>query len=264
MKWRGQGILTAIVLICAGAYAVQWRSNMRLVDEIEGHGLPLAPYIRPVAEFVDDAGIFPQPGEVALPAPPQNGVISSVTLGEKGTLKFMLTTWTIFDGHVSFTMAPEVNVGALLPAANRLHYSCIEVQPERYASTVCHGMTTQQTIDAANETAFAEWEADLDRIDQREAEAQSMASVRNECDRIARLARDEVLDCVTRIDSKLGEQLEQRIVEAFETRRLRPEVMAQSPELLDQFNAQCTQSWEAITGMIRAGARLVEECLPAE
>lgn len=264
MKWRGQGILTAVVLICAGAYAVQWRSNMRLIDEIEGHGLTINPFIRPIAEFVDEEGRFPTPGEVALPAPVTDGIISSVTLGDKGALRFTLSTWTILDGHVAFTMAPEVNVGAALPATNRLHYWCTEVQPQRYEGTLCHGTMTQQELDATNEHAFAEWEADLERMEQRESATQSVAGVQTECDRIARLARDEVLDCVTQIDPKLGEQLEHRIVEEFETRRLRPEVIAGSPELLDQFNAQCSQSWAAITGQIRAGVKQVEDCLAPE
>jgi hypothetical protein len=161
-------------------------------------------------------------------------------------------------------MAPEVNTGALLPPVNRLHYSCVEAHPNRFASVVCQGVTTQEAIDAGNQKAFAEWAADRDRLNQDAAAKRSVQNVATECDRLATLAREQVVPCIAQVDPKMGEQFTRMIAEHFENHRLNPEVIAGTPEVLDALNRECSTEWHQIAAQARARSKQFEHCFALE
>jgi hypothetical protein len=268
MQWRGQGVLVVLVLAGAAAFGYQWKSMTQLDEDVRLNDFEYAPYIRAVANFVKEQKRWPEPFELALPTLKPDGVIKDVELQNNGELLFTLSGWSIGTGHATVLLAPELNTHNTEPhyQRSRLEYSCVEVNPSSLEQVMCMriGSRSAVEINSHNENAFAEWE-------KNEAEAKGQAAKRNtalvaatntetRCDRHLVYAEQEVLPCISRMDEAFAQTLNGRIQETLNSRRLRPEIIVDNPDLLEQFNRDCDENWSNLAGMAKMQSSEIAGC----
>jgi hypothetical protein len=263
MQWRGQGVLTSIVLVAAGAYAIQWHTVTKLQDSIEGSGLLITPYTQSISEFVDHAHRWPTANEVSLPMPPAGGIVRKVTLGEHGMLHFALTGWTL-RGRITATFAPSIMSASTFEPKGRLRYACVAVKPAFLEGVVCRqwGISSLEKIEAAHAQEFAEWQDDTEHAGKRRTVIATAGSSETECDRIAYRA-GQVSECVVGVDAELGGRIAASLSTKFRNRpRLRPEILADDPDLLAKYNRQCTEEWADFVAQMVSENHEMGNCLP--
>ena len=264
MRWKGQGILTAVVLTAAVAYGWQWKSTTGLIEELQVRELPIAPYTSVVAKFYTDHQRFPQPGEVVLPASP-GGLVRAATLLNDGEIDFTLSAWRVFRGHAHATMAPLLTTGAERYSF-ALRYVCLDADPPQLTAVVCSrtGSYTRDEVAAKNADALAGL-ADRRKSDEDRAKRRDGWQPFTTCDRYLTLANDSVGQCIASIDPQLGERFAKAVSERFDNgRRLSPQTIASDPETLDTFNRECEANWQQLVSSVRSARPEVQKCFPDE
>ena len=261
MRWRGQGILVGVVLLAAGAYGWQWVSVSKMVETLQVTALPIGSYTGAVTAFYAENQRFPEPTELTLPRA-KTDLIRDVTLGKDGELTFELSAWLVFHGYVMTTMAPTLMPGSE-PGSVVLSYVCVETDPSEFASVVCSRNGTATRAELAQENAT--FQANLNkRRESMDEEARAVARVQEvgtDCDRFVALAHGGAEQCVADADAQLGQRFAQSVKENFDNgRRLRPEVIASSPELLDKFNEECTSAWKSLVAMVSSANAEAGDC----
>lgn len=267
MQWRGQGILVVLVLAGAAALGYQWKSMTQLEEHVRLNDFEYAPYIRAVAEFVNEQKRWPEPFDVSLPSPTDE-VIKKVKLQNNGELLFTLSGWSISSGQATVLLAPVLSTHKTTPhyQYSRLEYSCVEVNPSSLEQVMCMriGSRSAAEINSENENAFATWEkneADAKKLSaKRDSELATAANTETQCDRLLVRAEQEVLPCVKQIDVPTAQTLSTRFQETLNGRRLRPEIIVDNPDLLEQFNRECDETWSGLTGMAKMQSSDIARC----
>lgn len=262
MRWKGQGILAALVLAGAGAYAWQWHTMVGMFDAIESRGLPVAGYTRAVSVFVDTYQRWPRANEIVLPAPPRQGVVRSVRLGEKGALFFELSGWTL-KGRTTLTMAPVVQSSALLPPNGRLTYDCIAANPPALEQGVCGDLEMSSLADIAklNTNVFEKWKTDRWRIAHPNPLPVATSppvmepEIEDQCKRIITQGTAEWVPCLSRIDPAKAEKLQSLLVGGMfrPFPSLAPPASAgpgAAAELRKKTNSECIQLWNQLAAQL--------------
>lgn len=250
MKWRGQGILTIMVLAGAAALGWQWHTATVMVEALQVRELPIGPYTRVVADYYASHGQFPQPAEVTLPRP-SGDLIRAAALHDHGEIDFTLSAWRIFRGHAHVLMAPKLAPGGQLHSV-ALSYVCLKTDPPQAAAVVCsrNGSYTRDELAQAN----AEFEQSLagarTAAEERLQVAGWVSDVSTSCDRYLAISRD-IGQCIANADAQLAQQFAQFVTREFASRpRLRSGVIASAPELLDAYNRECDVIWQQFAGMV--------------
>ncbi len=271
MRWRGQGILVVTVLIAAAVFGYQWKSVTHLEEEVTWHDIEYRPYTHAVARFVDEQKRWPEPGEVTLPEPESDSIIKKVNLENKSELLFTLSGWTLQNGRVTMRLAPTLNTHhSLLPyTPSRLEYTCREVIPASLERTLCMriGVRSAAEISSENTDAFARWEKNESdaQLSAKRASALAIAGLRDtRCDRYLSHAERQILPCVQQFDAAKAQALRERLTEVLSGPRLRPEVIADNPGMLDQFNRSCDDNWQAITVMAQGENEKIAPCFRSQ
>jgi hypothetical protein len=265
MKWRGQGILTVAVLGFAVIYGVQWHSSANLQQAINSSGLPIQPYTQLVSEYVDTSHHWPTPNELTLPTPPADSVIRHVTLGDNGVLTFTLAGWT-FRGRVTTTFAPRLMTRPDYPAAVRLSYACVDVQPAAYEQVVCKQWPLEPiaSVNTDNQGAFETWQSNLQQIDDQQRTFADAKNTTTECEQIASRISDNVMDCIARVAPELFGNFAELITTRLRDRpHLRGEVITADPATLVNYNQECKNEWASIRARTIAAQAETSECLSA-
>lgn len=267
MKWRGQGGLIVLVLIAAGVFAYQWTSNVKLEDEVMSFGVNYRPYLQSVNTFVEENKRWPYRDEVTLPTPERGGLIRKVSLEDDGQLVFTFSAWSLRSGFGKARLAATINTNpSSFVAADRLSYNCLEVDPIKLEPFVCRtiGYVTREQLLENNADAFTRW-----RSNELEAQTQSnrtrlaverARNTRTQCDILWARAEAEVIPCLQTIDADLAEEFSRQANAALNGPRLRPEVIAREPSLLEGFNRECDSGWNALTGLAKAMKPEVARC----
>lgn len=254
MKWRGQGTLVVGVLAAAAAFGYQWTSMEKLQDHAIGYGISYGPYARLVSEFVEREKRWPQPEEIDFSSVAEGGVIRAAELQQNGEILFTFSAWTITSGYVHMVFAPTLNTHATTHSGGRLSYACVEVSPARYESIVCRseGTTRRAAIAAENVGAFAKWQNAQQQQEKEqsdfEAAVTSAANTPTQCDALWSAAHADVIPCVEAVNPDLARELSARSEKIFTGPRLRPEIIARNPDMLDAFNRKCEESWRMLVG----------------
>jgi len=268
MKWRGQGILVAVVLIGAGAFAYQWSTVSTLEQEVLGRGIDYQPYIQRVSGFVEEHRRWPEAGEFDLPAPPVGGLFRKAALGPDGEILLTLSAWTITSGRARVVLAPvlQTQANSAAPGISRLRYGCLQTFPASLERIVCRsiGSITNAEVAEGNANAFNEWR-EIDASAQAH-ERTFMAAVatardtRTQCDSLWQHAERDVIPCLRAIDATTAENFRIRNQQRFDGPRLRPEVIANDPRMLEQFNRECDESWRTLAAMTKSMSKELAAC----
>lgn len=261
MRWRGQGILVGLVLLAAATYGWQWKSVSTMAERLQVSALPIDRYTATVNDFYAEHERFPEPNEISFPSA-RNDLVRSATLGKNGELTFELSAWRVFGGHVKTTMAPSLMPG-LEPGSVRLSYVCVDTQPAEFAAIVCsrNGTVTRTALMQENAEFQASQRDGREASEERARSVQRVQAVGTDCDRFVAQARDGLEQCVARADEQLGQQFASVVKERFENSpRLRPEVIASSPEVLDAFNKECTSEWAVTVAQVKSANAEAGKC----
>jgi hypothetical protein len=261
MRWRGQGLLTGVVLTAAATLGYQWTSMATLVERATHEEIEYSTYTRLVSQFVEENKRWPEPHDITLPKPPHKGVIKKATLKTNGEILFTLSGWSIQSGRVTVLLSPTLKTHShLLPGShNRLEYNCTIVNPSSMERTLCDrtGTTTTTTAEVSNKNAnaFAEWEKnESDAKNEMTARTSnlSLASASDtQCDVHLRRVEQEIIPCLTQIDESAALQVKERFQTLFNRPRLRPEIIVDNPDLVAQFNSECDGSWNSTAAMVK-------------
>jgi len=261
MRWRGQGILVGLVLLVAATYGWQWISVTRMVEHLQVSALPIDRYTRTVSDFYAEHERFPEPSEISFPSA-GNDLVRSATLGKGGEITFELSAWRVFGGHVTTTLTPMLMPG-LEPGSVMLSYVCVETRPTQFSSIVCNrnGTATRAALIQENTEFQAQSIESREEADDRARAVERVQAVGTDCDRFVAQARGGLEQCVAQADEQLGQQFARVVKERFENSpRLRPEVIASSPEVLDAFNQECTSEWTVLVARLKSANAEAGKC----
>lgn len=256
MKWRGQGLLVGSVIVAAVAFGYQWTSVVKMEDEALAGGLDYRPYMNRVSEFVNQQRRWPEPDEIYLPIPPEDGVIKNVELQSEGKILVTFSAWTIRSGRVEAVLAPTLSSYGS-QARGRLRYSCLSVDPVGFERLVCRtiGYTTTEQLAQDNANGFEEWlknEADAkQRNEDFQRALEAAQDVTTRCDELWMRAQGSVVPCLRAVDPDTADSFSKRSDEIFNGPRLRPDVIARNPDMLEQFNQECDSNWTHLTVVTR-------------
>ena len=268
MRWRGQGLLTGVVLIAAIALGYQWTSMTTLGERANHEEIEYSAYTRLVSPFVEENKRWPEPHDITLPKPPHKGVIKKVILKTNGEILFTLSGWTIKSGRVTVLLSPTLKTHShLLPGSrNRLEYDCTIVSPASMERTLCDrtGTTTAAEVRNKNANAFAEWEKNeseaKNEMNTRTSNLRLASAADTQCDVHLRRVEQEVIPCLTQIDESTALQIKERFQTLFNRPRLRPEIIVDNPDLVAQFNNECDGSWNRAAEMVKTQNPKFEAC----
>lgn len=250
MKWRGQGILTVMVLAGAAALGWQWHTATVMVEALRVRELPIGAYTRVVVDYYASHGQFPQPQAVTLPRP-SGDLIRAAALRDHGEIDFTLTAWRVFQGHARVLMAPKLVPGGQ-PHSVTLSYVCLKTDPSQAAALVCsrNGIYTRDELAQANAEFERSLAAARAAVKERARIAGQVSDVRTSCDRYVAISHD-IGQCIANADAPLAQQFSQFVTREFANRpRLRSDVIASAPELLDAYNRECDVTWRQFVGMV--------------
>jgi len=268
MRWRGQGLLTGVVLIAAATLGYQWTSMATLVERANHEEIEYSTYTRLVSQFVEENKRWPEPHDITLPKPPHKGVIKKATLKTNGEILFTLSGWTIQSGRVTVLLSPTLKTHShLLPGSrNRLEYNCTIVNPASMERTLCDrtGTATVAEVNSKNANAFAEWERnDADaknEITTRESSLNLASATETQCDVHLRQLEEQVTPCLSQVDDVAAQHIKEHLRGLMNRPRLRPEVIVDNPDLLAEFNSSCDNDWNNAVAMVKMQNSKFEAC----
>jgi hypothetical protein len=268
MRWRGQGLLTGVVLIAAATLGYQWTSMATMVDKANNQGIEYSAYTQLVAQFVEENKRWPEPHDITLPKPPHKGVIKKATLKTNGEILFTLSGWSIQSGRVTVLLSPTLKTHShLLPGSrNRLEYNCTIVNPASLERTLCDrtGTVTIAEVNSKNANAFAEWERnDADaknEIATRESNLNLASATETQCDVYLRQVEQQVTPCLSQVDDVAAQHIKDHLQGLMNRPRLRPEIIIDNPDLVTEFNSACDNDWNNAVAMVKMQNAKFEAC----
>ena len=268
MRWRGQGLLTGVVLIAAATLGYQWTSMTTLVERTNHEEIEYSTYTRLVSQFVEENKRWPEPHDVTLPKPPHKGVIKKVILKTNGEILFTLSGWTIQSGRVTVLLSPTLKTHShlLSGSRNRLEYDCTLVNPASMERTLCDrtGTTTAAEVSNKNANAFAEWEKNesdaKNEIDTRNSNISLASAIESQCDVRLRQLEEKIAPCLSQVDDVAAQHIKDHLQGLMNRPRLRPEIIVDNPDLVAEFNSECDSSWNNAAVMIKMKNSKFEAC----
>jgi hypothetical protein len=268
MRWRGQGLLTAMVLIAAATLGYQWKSMATLVERAAHEEIKYSTYTQLVAQFVEENKRWPEPHDITMPKPPHKDIIKKVTLKTNGEILFTLSGWSIQSGRVTVLLSPMLQTHShLLPGSrNRLDYDCTLVNPASMERTLCDrvGTSTAAEVSSKNANAFAEWEKNesetKNEMDTRSANINQVNTAESQCDVRLRQLEEDITACLSRVDDVAAQHIKEHLQGIMNRPRLRPEIMLDNPDLVAEYNSACDNDWNNAVAVVKLQNAKFEAC----
>jgi len=268
MRWRGQGLLTGVVLIAAATLGYQWTSMSTLVERANYEEIEYSTYTRLVSQFVEENKRWPEAHDITLPKPSHKGVIKKVVLKTNGEILFTLSGWSIQSGRVTVLLSPTLKTHSqLLPGSrNRLEYDCTIVNPASLERTLCDrtGTATVAEVNSKNANAFAEWEKNesetKNEMDTRHANINRAGATESQCDVRLRQLEEDITACLSRVDDVAAQHIKDHLHGLMNRPRLRPEIIVDNPDLVAEFNSSCDNDWNNAVAMVKMQNSKFEAC----